>query len=81
VYICPSTTQSPGAGTTALSSATDSYLYNGDESEDTCGTATGLFRDKNPNHTKFGNVLFGDGHVKGFAGTDWKSNAIGDLSS
>jgi prepilin-type processing-associated H-X9-DG protein len=23
------------------------------------------------NHSKYGNVLFGDGHVKGFAGADW----------
>ncbi len=80
VYICPSTTQDPQTGTNALNAATNSYYYNGGESEDTCGTATGLIRDKDPNHTKFGNVLFGDGHVKGFAGTDWKSSAIGDLT-
>ena len=72
VYICPSTTQDPAAsGSTSLAAANLSYEYNGNESEDTAGTATGLCRDKNPNHSKFGNVLFGDGHVKGFAGTAW----------
>jgi prepilin-type N-terminal cleavage/methylation domain-containing protein/prepilin-type processing-associated H-X9-DG protein len=72
VYICPSTTQDPAAaGATTLAATNTSYLYNGGESEDTCGTATGLCRDKNVNHSKFGNVLFGDGHVKGFAGTAW----------
>ena len=80
VYICPSTTQDPLTGTAALVAANCSYQYNDLESEDTCGTATGLCRDNNNNHTKFGNVLFGDGHVKGFAGTDWTSNAVGDLS-
>lgn len=81
VYICPSTTQDPQTGTAALNAGTCSYLYNASESEDTCGTATGLSRDANGNHTKFGNVLFGDGHVKGFAGTDWVSEAVGDLES
>jgi len=72
VYICPSTTQDPAAsGATSLAAGNTSYLYNGAESEDTCGTETGLCRDKNVNHSKFGNVLFGDGHVKGFAGTAW----------
>ena len=81
VYICPSTTQDPQTGTAALNSTTCGYAYNANESEDTCGTATGLTRDDAANHTKFGNVLFGDGHVKGFAGTDWTSNAIGNLTT
>ena len=80
VYVCPSTTEDPGSGTQSLQVGTCSYFFNANESEDTCGTATALTRDENNNHTKFGNVLFGDGHVKGFAGTDWTSNAVGDLS-
>jgi prepilin-type processing-associated H-X9-DG protein len=28
------------------------------------------------NHSKFGNILFGDSHVKGFAGANWKDNII-----
>lgn len=31
--------------------------------------------DKPQNHTNFGNVLFADGHVKGFVGKDWLAKA------
>ena len=75
VYICPSTTDSPAqSGTTVVGHC--SYQYYGGQSEDTCGTNTALCRDNDPNHSKFGNVLFGDGHVKGFAGTAWTSEAV-----
>ena len=41
-------------------------------SEDDCGTETALAADKNANHAKYGNILFGDAHVKGYAGPSWK---------
>ena len=84
VYICPSTKDAASAaGVVNLIDATVSYMFNGNQSEDSCGTDTGLVIDDwagptnsgtsiNPNHSKYGNVLFGDGHVKGFAGTGWK---------
>jgi len=53
------------------------YVYDGGNTMDTCGTATGITRDADTNHTKFGNVLFGDGHVKGFAGSDWRTKDNG----
>ena len=73
VYVCPSTTTAPTTsgivatsyGYAALDTATNPMM------ESTCGTDTGLVRDKNTNHGNFGNVLFGDGHVKGFAGANW----------
>ncbi|MBN2452525.1 MAG: type II secretion system protein [Lentisphaeria bacterium] len=73
VYICPSQKNVSAASGTATSLDDDecSYEYNGNETEDSCGTNTGLARDEDDCHTKFGNVLFGDGHVKGFAGTQW----------
>jgi len=71
VYTCPSTTTDEAASGDTLTGSELDYLYVGNENEDTCGTATGVTRDGNANHTKFGNVLFGDGHVKGFAGTAW----------
>ena len=88
VYICPSTKDTALDPKTAspneLTDAACSYSYNGGESEDSCGTDTGLVRDEagragtpviNSNHSKYGNVLFGDGHVKGFAGADWATTA------
>ena len=73
VFTCPSTTTAPSSGT--LADAGLDYMYVGGESEDTCGTATGIARDLQavPNHNNFGNILFGDGHVKGFAGSGWFS--------
>ncbi|MCK5802182.1 MAG: prepilin-type N-terminal cleavage/methylation domain-containing protein [Lentisphaeria bacterium] len=71
VYICPSTTHTPGTGTDVLDADSVSYDYDGDESEDTCGTATALARDHIDNHNKYANILFGDGHVKGYAGSAW----------
>ena len=81
VYTCPSTTTDPVANDTDLIAANLDYDYEGDETEDTCGTSTGIGRDSDINHTKFGNVLFGDGHVKGFAGTDWRTKDNGHNQS
>ena len=72
VYTCPSTTtDEANSGATVMYSTQLDYEYSGNKTEDTAGTATGIVRDKNANHTKYGNVLFGDGHVKGFAGSGW----------
>ena len=78
VYVCPSTTTNPAPSGDTLDAIAPGganveydYILVGAESEDTCATSTGISRDYNDNHTKFGNVLFGDGHVKGFAGTNW----------
>lgn len=78
VYICPSTTDTPAAnGSVAITAAQCSYNYDDGDgsgwSEDECGTETALCADKNLNHNKFGNILFGDGHVKGYAGPTWKT--------
>ena len=71
VYICPSTKDVALASGVFLGVTNCSYTYDGFQTEDSCGTNTGLALDNPSNHTKFGNVLFGDGHVKGFAGTAW----------
>ena len=73
VYTCPSTTTDEadsGDTMTGIGSDLD-YIYVGNNTEDTCGTATGIATDFPTNHSKFGNVLFGDGHVKGFSGSGW----------
>jgi prepilin-type N-terminal cleavage/methylation domain-containing protein/prepilin-type processing-associated H-X9-DG protein len=79
VYICPSTKDTSVAPGTALTDAGCSYNYDDDDdgrglAEDDCGTETALVADKNDNHTKYGSVLFGDGHAKGFSGPEWKTN-------
>ena len=82
VYICPSTKNTAAAsgvamanGLASVATVTLSYLYDGGETEDSCGTETGLVIDNTLNHgAKFGNALFGDGHVKGYAGADWNND-------
>ena len=81
MYVCPSTTTAET--TTTLNATSLDYYYDGNDSERTCGTDTGIASDaaqSNPatsntqtkwNHEKFGNIVFGDGHVKGFAGLNW----------
>ena len=39
--------------------------------ESICGAASMLMIDYPPNHDKYGNVLYGDGHVKGYASENW----------
>lgn len=62
--------------------ATDknSYLYYGGLKMTDFDADMGIARDKNKNHERYGNVLFGDGHVEGFLGskgtnpTDWQES-------
>ena len=77
IYTCPSSTfVTTGSGTTALAAGTISYKFvagmqevdaadSGVACDGTDGTAW--------NHTKFGNILFVDGHVTGYAGANWVS--------
>jgi prepilin-type N-terminal cleavage/methylation domain-containing protein/prepilin-type processing-associated H-X9-DG protein len=69
LYTCPSTTDTIGDGANLIN-GTVSYLYAGNLTENT-NVDSAIARDKNPNHIKYGNVLFIDGHVQGFAGTGW----------
>lgn len=48
-----------------------SYAYRGGMKEDSPKNVT-LAWDKRNNHKKFGNILYADGHVSGYAGTDWR---------
>ncbi len=81
IFVCPSTrdTVATLGATPPLTATNCSYNYeDGSDglglTEDDCGTETALAADKFGNHNKFGNVLFGDGHVKGYAGLTWKNN-------
>jgi prepilin-type N-terminal cleavage/methylation domain-containing protein/prepilin-type processing-associated H-X9-DG protein len=72
LYTCPSTTDTISDGVD-LGGASVSYLYLGNMNENT-SVDTGIARDRDTNHIKYGNVLFIDGHVQGFAGTTWNSS-------
>jgi prepilin-type N-terminal cleavage/methylation domain-containing protein/prepilin-type processing-associated H-X9-DG protein len=72
LFLCPSTKteREPSA---ALTDAHLDYVYKGGFTEKSTGVATGLAADRitTPNHTYFGNVLFGDGHVEGVRSRTW----------
>ena len=74
VYVCPTSTITASSDT-ELSADEVAYEYDGtDNNESNFGTDTGLARDEDTNHTDFGNILFGDGHVKGYVGASWATN-------
>ncbi|MCK5857697.1 MAG: DUF1559 domain-containing protein, partial [Bacteroidales bacterium] len=71
VYICPSS-QDHIADTTGIATGS-SYCYaNGLTEADSVDSA--LVADRANNHSRFGNILFIDGHVKGYIGASWSSN-------
>ena len=50
------------------------YIYIGGMSE-ASSVDSGYIMDKPFNHDRYGNILFIDGHVKGYAGANWMMNA------
>jgi prepilin-type N-terminal cleavage/methylation domain-containing protein/prepilin-type processing-associated H-X9-DG protein len=74
----------PAGGTAGNTPANNnlSYIYVSDRyamapinarrlTEAVCTSASMLAMDERTNHTEYGNVLFGDGHAAGFAGSAW----------
>ena len=80
IFTCPSTKLECGKVGEHLKESTVSYVYVGGLSwNDPADTI--LAYDKPNNHDKFGNVLFVDGHVKGYAGANWLECAKKDAES
>lgn len=77
MYTCPSTTDNITDGYALTNAAiTVSYGYLGGLTESVAvDSAMALDGSLRGNHIKYGNVLFVDGHVQGFAGTSWCSGA------
>ena len=74
VYNCPSSVTRKGKDNEKLTDEIVDYIYrkglkNTDDAE------TPLVWDKPNNHEDYGNVLFLDGHVKGFGGANWMEQA------
>ena len=76
IYTCPSTNDWVKKINMVVSNA--SYAYAGGMTEST-SVQSGLASDRAYNHNQFGNILFVDGHVKGYAGKNWSINAKSDL--
>ena len=78
IYTCPST---PDHVKNDLSDVTDktSYAYGGGMNEAT-SVESGVASDKSTNHDRFGNILFVDGHVKGYASSNWTGSAKSTLT-
>lgn len=81
IYVCPSTTTSPktfGTLTYTNNSLSLDYNYEGNLSERIATTDTGLAYDSEQkiNHVRFGNIVFGDGHTKGYTGLSWIGNRL-----
>ena len=74
VYTCPSTTTPDGTSGDLNLTNCDYTLAPGmmEGSSNQFGNAdSSLSSDRLINHTDFGNILFQDGHVQGFAGKQW----------
>ena len=77
LYTCPSTTDAITDGfALTYESVTVSYGYLGGLNEN-YGVDSAISADRTArnNHVKYGNVLFIDGHVQGFAGAYWNSGS------
>jgi prepilin-type processing-associated H-X9-DG protein len=68
IYTCPST-GTKLLNDNPLTEAVD-YVYIGGYNKST-SPDTVIAYDKPMNHYKYGNILFADGHVKGFVGANW----------
>jgi len=55
-----------------------SYAYAGGLTE-ASSVDSAVASDRSGNHNKYGNILFVDGHVKGYAGGSWSVNWKSDL--
>jgi prepilin-type N-terminal cleavage/methylation domain-containing protein/prepilin-type processing-associated H-X9-DG protein len=69
VFLCPST---PYTNTATQISYT-SYQYATGLTE-ASNVDSGVAADKDSDHSKFGNILFIDGHISGYAGSTWSNN-------
>ncbi len=78
IYVCPSTTNTVSDDLSDIATA-GSYTYASGMNEAT-SVESGVSSDKDGNHDKFGNILFVDGHVKGYAGSSWSDSAQSNLS-
>ncbi|MBO5667701.1 MAG: DUF1559 domain-containing protein [Lentisphaeria bacterium] len=81
VFVCPSSTATAGDSDDTLSIATKNLTYGYVYIDSQYSSASAVSADLNAtgangatgaaNHTDYGNILYADGHVKGYAATKW----------
>lgn len=76
IYVCPSMPTATATGTVLASTNIDYAYYGRGYKESDMGSESAVARDwtnsnYTKNHSKYGSVLFGDGHVQGFSGASW----------
>ena len=71
-YTCPSTQSKLNDGETLTEEKVD-YVYAGGYNESSSPDIA-IAYDKPDNHNKYGNILFADGRVTGYAGANWMDN-------
>lgn len=77
VFTCPSTNDS--ISDVSEISTNSSYCYAGGLSE-ASSIDSAIAGDRAENHDNYGNLLFIDGHVKGYAGQNWSNNGGSSLT-
>ena len=77
VYACPSCKIPREEGNQKLNNKIVSYVYKSGlkDNDNSDPSKTPLVWDRPTNHKNYGNVLFVDGHVKGFEGANWMEQA------
>ena len=73
LFVCPTSGIPPSAG--PLREESVSYIYLGSGMTDNGNPDSPLLVERPSDHMSYGNILFVDGHVQGFAGTKWLENA------
>ena len=86
IFQCPSSSSDKEKGSYEAEIATDitslptDYAYKGSGMTEATDVESGIAYDQlgtspgHSNHDRFGNILFVDGHVKGFTGSGWAKN-------
>jgi len=72
VFVCPCGKEIPAKEGEPLTEANVSYVYLGNGLSESSPVNSKLARDKDANHSGYGNILFSDGSVQGFHGANWK---------
>ena len=75
IYRCPFSDTVKGKDNQKLTDKIVSYIYQRGLKFNAKDAKTPLAWDKPTNHEDYGNVLFVNGHVKGFKGKDWMEQA------
>ncbi len=77
LFVCPNVKILPAPANAPLAEANVSYVYFGNDlNVNAACQDLVLACDKLDNHDNYGNILFIDGHFKGFAGENWQRNAF-----